>query len=134
MKSPGTGVLVNPLSATDLTEADRIFRVAFGTFLGLPNPMEFAGDADYVRTRWAADPSTAFGAYLGSELVGSNFATKWGSVAFFGPLTVRPAHRFISTLWLLAPVPDSHHVKTGQRGCAGHRIFPIQRSPRWSAR
>ena len=49
-------VLVNPLPATDLTEADRIFRVAFGTFLGLPNPMEFFGDADYVRTRWAADP------------------------------------------------------------------------------
>ena len=43
-------VLVNPLPATDLTEADRIFRVAFGTFLGLPNPIEFFGDADYVRT------------------------------------------------------------------------------------
>lgn len=27
-------------------EADCIFRVAFGTFLGLPNPIEFFGDAD----------------------------------------------------------------------------------------
>lgn len=60
-----------------LAEADRIFRIAFGTFLGLPNPTEFFGDADYVRTRWAADPSSAFGAYLEDELVGSNFATRW---------------------------------------------------------
>jgi GNAT superfamily N-acetyltransferase len=88
----GMNVLVGPLQGEDLAEADRIFRVAFGTFLGLPNPIEFAGNADYVRTRWTADPSAAFGAYRGSDLVGSNFATKWGSVAFFGPLTVRPDH------------------------------------------
>jgi GNAT superfamily N-acetyltransferase len=86
----GTSALVAPLQRTDLPEADRIFRLAFGTFLGLPNPIEFAGDADFVRTRWAADPSAAFGAYLDKDLVGSNFATRWGSVAFFGPLTVRP--------------------------------------------
>ncbi len=82
---PGRDLIVNSLPATDLGEADRIFRIAFGTFLGLPNPMEFSGDADYIRTRWIADPSAAFGAYLGNELVGSNFATRWGSVAFFGP-------------------------------------------------
>jgi GNAT superfamily N-acetyltransferase len=87
---PGMKVLVRPLPATDLAEANRIFRVAFGTFLGLANPIEFFGDADCVRTRWAADPPAALGAYLGNELVGSNFATRWGSVAFFGPLTVRP--------------------------------------------
>ena len=85
-------LLVKPLLETDLAEADRIFRIAFGTFLGLPNPIEFFGDADYVRTRWAADPSAAFGAYLEDELLGSNFASRWGSVAFFGPLTVRPDH------------------------------------------
>ena len=92
IEPPGRDLLVNPLPATDLGEADRIFRIAFGTFLGLPNPMEFSGDADYIRTRWVADPSAAFGAYLGNELVGSNFATRWGSVAFFGPLTVHPDH------------------------------------------
>lgn len=54
-------VLVKALPEMNLTEADRIFRVAFGTFLGLPNPVEFFGDADYVRTRWTADPSAAFG-------------------------------------------------------------------------
>jgi hypothetical protein len=85
-------VLVNPLPKADLAEADRIFRMAFGTFLGLPNPIEFFADADYERTRWAADPSAAFGAYLQDEPIGSNFATRWGSVAFFGPLTVLPDH------------------------------------------
>jgi GNAT superfamily N-acetyltransferase len=65
-------------------------RLAFGTFLGLPKPTMFMGDADYVRTRWLADPTAAFGVEIDGELVGSNFATNWGSVGFFGPLTIRP--------------------------------------------
>lgn len=83
-------ISVRPLRESDLPTADHIRRLAFGTFLGLPEPLRFGGDADYVRTRWLADPTAAFGAELGGELVGSNFATKWGSVGFFGPLTVRP--------------------------------------------
>jgi hypothetical protein len=89
-KPPESNALVGQLQEADLAEADRIFRLAFGTFLGFPNPIEFAGDADYIRTRWTTDPSAAFGAYLDKGLVGSNFATRWGSVAFFGPLTVLP--------------------------------------------
>lgn len=81
---------VRPLSEADLAETDRIFRLAFGTFIGLPDPIAFGGDTDYVRTRFHAGPSAAFGAYVGTDLVGSNFATNWGSVGFFGPLTVRP--------------------------------------------
>jgi GNAT superfamily N-acetyltransferase len=82
-------------------------RLAFGTFLGLPDPLKFMGDADYVRTRWPVDPSAVFGADLSGELVGTNFATRWGSFGFFGPLTIRP------DLWdrgiaqkLLAPTMD----------------------------
>ena len=52
--------------------------------------MAFMGDAGYVRGRWQANPSAAFGAEAECELVGSNFATNWGSVGFFGPLTIRP--------------------------------------------
>jgi len=78
------------LREEDLPAADRIVRLAFGTFLGLPDPLNFMGDAEYVRTRWLADPSAVFGAELGGELVGTNFATRWGSVGFFGPLTIRP--------------------------------------------
>ena len=83
-------ISIQPLQASDLPEADRIFRLAFGTFLGLPDPLAFAGDADYVRTRWRAAPDAAFGAYADGVLVGSNFAARWGRFGFFGPLTVRP--------------------------------------------
>jgi GNAT superfamily N-acetyltransferase len=74
----------------DLQEADRIMRLAFGTFLGLPDPMSFAGDADYVYMRYHADPSAALVAQVDGKIAGSNFALHWGSVGVFGPLTVRP--------------------------------------------
>ncbi|HZS44623.1 MAG TPA: GNAT family N-acetyltransferase [Blastocatellia bacterium] len=83
-------IVIRPLQESDLSAADHIMRVAFGTFVGLPDPETFAGDAGYVRSRWIADPNSAFAAESGGELIGSNFATNWGSVGFFGPLTVRP--------------------------------------------
>ena len=83
-------IVVRPLRESDLADADHIMRLAFGTFLGVPDPASFMGDAGYVRTRWKARPDGAFGAEINNELVGSNFATNWGSVGFFGPLTIRP--------------------------------------------
>jgi GNAT superfamily N-acetyltransferase len=83
-------IAVRPLERAELDDADRIMRLAFGTFLGLPDPLAFMGDAGYVRTRWRADPAAALAAEAGGELVGSNFAANWGSFGFFGPLTVRP--------------------------------------------
>jgi GNAT superfamily N-acetyltransferase len=83
-------VTIRAVREEDLPAADRILRLAFGTFLGLPDPLKFMGDADYVRTRWLADSAAVLGAELGGELVGTNFATRWGSVGFFGPLTIRP--------------------------------------------
>jgi hypothetical protein len=80
-------VIVRPLREDDLPIADHLVRLAFGTFLGVPEPSSFMGDAAYVQGRWHADPNAAFGALVGGELVGSNFATNWGSVGFFGPET-----------------------------------------------
>jgi predicted N-acetyltransferase YhbS len=74
----------------DLDAADRIFRLAFGTFLRLPDPMRFGGDSDHVRGRYRADPASAFVAERDGEVVGSNLATRWGMGGFFGPLSVRP--------------------------------------------
>lgn len=85
-----TAVTIRSLREEDLDAADRIMRLAFGTFLGMPDPLKFMGDADYVRARWRADPAAVFAAELDGELVGTNFATRWGSVGFFGPLTIRP--------------------------------------------
>jgi GNAT superfamily N-acetyltransferase len=86
-----TDVTVRGLKADELEGADLIMRLAFGSFLGMPDPLAFMGDADYVRTRWAADPAAALAAELDGNLVGSNFVTRWGSVGFFGPLTVLPS-------------------------------------------
>jgi GNAT superfamily N-acetyltransferase len=83
---------IAPLREADLPDADRIFRLAFGTFLGMPDPLAFGGDSDFVGTRWRASPDAALGAYLDGTLVGSNFAARWGSFGFFGPLTVHPEH------------------------------------------
>ncbi len=49
-------ILVRPLREPDLPLADRIFRLAFGTFNGLPDPLQYGGDLDKIRTRWLADP------------------------------------------------------------------------------
>ena len=109
-------ITVRPLRESDLPVADHIMRLAFGTFLGLPDPLTFMGDAGYVRTRWLAAPTAAFAAELDGELVGSNFASNWGSVGFFGPLTVRPdlwdqgiAHRLLEpTMELFAQWGTRH--------------------------
>lgn len=83
-------ISVRQLHEDDLATADRVMRLAFGTFMGAVDPAAFMGDASYVPTRWKADPTAAFAVELDKEVVGSNFAASWGSVGFFGPLTIRP--------------------------------------------
>jgi hypothetical protein len=75
-------VSVRPMLETDLVEARRIFRVAFGTFVGAPNPETFWADREYVFTRWRSDRDAALVAEIDGQLAGSNFATNWGSFAF----------------------------------------------------
>ncbi|MCL4368052.1 MAG: GNAT family N-acetyltransferase [Actinobacteria bacterium] len=87
---PTRAVVVRPMEAGDLDAADAVMRLAFGTFVGLVRPSEMFGDAQYVRPRFAAAPGWAFVAEIDGEVVGSNFATRWGSFGSFGPLTVRP--------------------------------------------
>jgi GNAT superfamily N-acetyltransferase len=87
---PGTPPEIAPLAEFELPEARRILRTAFGTFLGVPDPEAFWTDRDHVYGRWRAPHVAAFGATIDGLLVGTNFATKWGSVGFFGPLSVRP--------------------------------------------
>src|SRR5262245_2671557 len=83
-------ITIRPLLQHDLDAARRIIRLAFGTLVGVPDPENFRNDTDFATTRWKADPSAAFVAEMDGEVVGSNFATRWGSVGFFGPLSVRP--------------------------------------------
>lgn len=101
-------VAIRRLRESDLDEADRIMRIAFGTARGYRNPSEFMGDANYVFNRWKANPAGAFALEVDGRLAGSNFATRWGAFGFFGPLSLDPA------LWnrgfanaLMAPVVES---------------------------
>src|SRR3954452_20073086 len=81
---------VRSLEETDLPEAERILRLAFGSFFGVPDPESFWSDRDYVYGRFHAPHAAGFGALLDEKLAGSIFATRWGSVGFLGPITVHP--------------------------------------------
>lgn len=85
-------IKVGPLRESELEEAGRIVRVAFGTFLGLPNTLDFMGDRDLMTPRWRSSHVKVIAAREGKRLIGSNVATRWGSFAFFGPLTVLPEY------------------------------------------
>jgi len=113
--SPEQEVRVRPLLADDLDAADRVLRLAFGRFRGLPDPAAAFGDRDYVRTRFRAAPDCAWAAEVDGDVVGSVFAARWGSFGFFGPLTVHPE------LW--------------DRGIAGRLLHPVLESfERWGVR
>ena len=47
--------IIRALTEADLPEAQRILRVAFGTFLGAPDPEQFWSDLDYVYGRFGAE-------------------------------------------------------------------------------
>ena len=81
---------IRPLSERDLPGAQRIVRHAFGTFMGAPDLDNFWTDFDYVYGRFGAEHTASFAADQNGLLAGVNFATNWGSVGFFGPLSVRP--------------------------------------------
>ena len=85
-------VKIGPLKKTERKEADRIFRLAFGTFVGLSNPSDFAGDRDMLISRCQSPHVKALAARENGRLIGSNLITRWGSFAFFGPLTVLPEY------------------------------------------
>jgi predicted N-acetyltransferase YhbS len=85
-----TDIIVRPMIAGDLPEATRIYRLAFGTFLGAPDPARFRLDIRALETRFATDPGTAFVAERHGRLLGSVIGMDWGSQFVVGPLTVDP--------------------------------------------
>ena len=113
---------VTSLCAEDEAEAVRIFQRAFGTWLGMPDADNCFSDRDYVRARRAATHVQALAAHLDGTLVGSNFVTRWGSVGFFGPLTVLPhlQNRGIAQSLLDATMPL---LETPGIRCAGLFTF-----------
>ena len=87
-----SSITIGALKAGEVDEADRIMRVAFGTFLAAPNPEEFMGDREFMRPRVRLAHVKAIAARDGGRLIGTNLVTQWGSFGFFGPLTVVPEY------------------------------------------
>jgi len=99
---------VRPLETSELDNADRIFRLAFGTWLQLPDPLQFAGDSSWVRTRFLGNLGGAHAVDVDRRLAGTNFTANRGSLGFFGPLTIDPAlwGRGLGQLLVAAAVRD----------------------------
>jgi GNAT superfamily N-acetyltransferase len=83
-------IQVRAMQIADVPAARTIFQLAFGTFIGAPDPQTFWADRDYVGTRCAGDLGGALVAESDGAVVGSNFSANWGSFGFFGPLTIHP--------------------------------------------
>ncbi|MFL6426844.1 MAG: GNAT family N-acetyltransferase [Acidobacteriaceae bacterium] len=89
-KSASAAPTIRPMVESDLPDARRIFQLAFGTFIGVPDPASFLKDVDFFRPRWAGGVGSAFVAEIDGRIVGSNLVSNWGSFGFFGPLTIHP--------------------------------------------
>ena len=63
--------VIRPLEERDVPEAQRIIRIAFGTFLGASDPEKFRSDLDYAKGRFGAEHVKAFAADDNGRLVGS---------------------------------------------------------------
>jgi len=85
-------IVIRHMAEEDLQEADRIIRLAFGTFRGHDDPENYRSDVRYANPRYSADPSASFVAELNGKIIGSNFGLHWGSVGIFGPLSVHPKY------------------------------------------
>jgi GNAT superfamily N-acetyltransferase len=83
-------IKVSLLKQTEIEEAHRIVRLAFGKFLGMPNPLEFMGDRNLIAPRFRSTHVKVLAARHNGRLIGTNVVTRWGSFGFFGPLTVLP--------------------------------------------
>jgi GNAT superfamily N-acetyltransferase len=83
-------ITLRPMREADLAAANRVFRMAFGTFFGFPDPMQFGGDGDILASRLWAYPDGGVVACRDDGIVGLSFASRWGSFGMLGPVAVLP--------------------------------------------
>jgi GNAT superfamily N-acetyltransferase len=85
-----TGVTIRAMGEADLAAADHIYRLAFGTYFQLPQPMAFRGDEALVRPRWRTYGDGGLVAIDAGTIIGMSFASNWGSLGVLGPVAVHP--------------------------------------------
>lgn len=81
---------IREMRESDLAAADRVFRLAFGTWFQLPDPMQFRGDAALFEPRLRANPGGGLVAEADGAIVGLGFASRWGSLGILGPIAILP--------------------------------------------
>ncbi len=84
-------VVVRAIEEHELEKAEAIRALAFGTFIGVPDPENFNLDRNFIGTRWRANPESVLVAEYDGQLVATNVVTALGSVGFLGPLTIHPS-------------------------------------------
>lgn len=85
-------VSVREMRQADLERADRVFRLAFGTFFQAPDPTNFRGDAELIAPRWRCYPDGGLVAERDGAIIGMSFASRWGSLGVLGPVAVLPEY------------------------------------------
>ena len=83
---------IRAIEEADVDAADKVRRLAFGTYFNFPDPLAFSGTARLVETRRRAWPDGALVAEANGEIAGIAISSRWGSLAIFGPLAVHPLH------------------------------------------
>lgn len=85
-----TDVTIRAMGEADLAAADRLYRLAFGSYFQFPEPLAFRGDAALVRPRWRSYPDGGIVAERDGTVIGISFASNWGSLGILGPVAVHP--------------------------------------------
>jgi len=83
-------ITLQPLNQTDLNQVSEMVRLAFATFIDVPEPDEFWNDRDYVHNRWNAPHSHWVKAVVDGRMIGVICVSRWGSSAILGPVAVHP--------------------------------------------
>ena len=85
-------LIVRSLEEADVEAADKVRRLAFGTYFGLADPLSFSGTSRLVEARRRIWPDGALVAEKDGTIVGIAISSRWGSLGLFGPLAVHPEH------------------------------------------
>lgn len=121
------GLILRNLRVDEIDQAERLVRIAFGTFLGFPDPSANPSKRQMILHRFNQDPRNVLAAMLNGELVGTNILSKWGSFAFFGPLTVRPDLWDAGIGTILVRKAVEHFAAQGVRNLG---LFTFSNSPK----